>query len=93
MRELAAADERAERRVVVPRVPRASTGPITGITPDITEVLDNGRQLDGRCPGPQALRVQAGETGRITVTCAVPSSLLADCSGVGGGGSVSSPKR
>jgi hypothetical protein len=45
---------------------------VTGITPDIVEVLDNGRQLDGRCAGPRALRVRAGKTGRITVTCAVP---------------------
>lgn len=45
---------------------------VTGITPDIVTVLDNGRQLDGRCQGPQALSVSAGHTSRITVTCDVP---------------------
>lgn len=45
---------------------------VTGITPDIVEVLDNGRQLDGRCHGPQDLRVRPGRTGHITVVCAVP---------------------
>ena len=45
---------------------------VTGITPDIVTVLDNGRQLDGRCHGPQDLRVRAGRTGHITVVCAVP---------------------
>jgi hypothetical protein len=45
---------------------------VTGITPDIVEVRSNGRQLDGRCHGPQDLRVRAGRTGHITVVCAVP---------------------
>lgn len=45
---------------------------VTGITPDIVEVLDNGRQLDGRCHGPQHLRVRPGAAGHITVVCAVP---------------------
>jgi hypothetical protein len=45
---------------------------VTGITPDITVVLDNGRQLDGRCHGPQSLRVRPGRTGHITVVCSVP---------------------
>jgi len=45
---------------------------VTGITPDIVEVLNNGRQLDGRCHGPQDLRVRAGRTGHITVVCIVP---------------------
>ena len=45
---------------------------VTGITPDIVEVLNNGRQLDGRCHGPQDLRVRAGQTGHITVVCIVP---------------------
>jgi len=45
---------------------------VTGITPDIVEVLDNGRHLDGRCHGPRDLRVRPGQTGHITVVCAVP---------------------
>jgi hypothetical protein len=45
---------------------------VTGITPGIVEVLDNGRQLDERCHGPQDLRVLAGRTGHITVVCTVP---------------------
>src|SRR5689334_24796759 len=45
---------------------------VTGITPDIVEVRSDGRQLDGRCHGPQDLRVRAGRTGHITVVCAVP---------------------
>jgi hypothetical protein len=45
---------------------------VTGVTPDIVEVLNNGRQLDGRCSGPQNLRVRPGHTGHITVVCAVP---------------------
>jgi hypothetical protein len=45
---------------------------VTGITPDITEVLENGRQLDERCHLPQDLRVRPGRTGHITVVCAVP---------------------
>jgi hypothetical protein len=45
---------------------------VTGITPDIVEVLNNGRQLDGRCHGPQDLRVRPGRAGHITVVCSVP---------------------
>lgn len=45
---------------------------VTGITPDIVTVLDNGRQLDGRCHGAHDLHVRAGRTGHITVVCAVP---------------------
>ena len=45
---------------------------VTGITPDIVEQLNNGRQLEGRCHGPQDLRVRAGRTGHITVACIVP---------------------
>jgi hypothetical protein len=45
---------------------------VTGITPDIITVLDNGRQLDGRCHLPRDLRVRPGHTGHITVVCAVP---------------------
>ena len=51
---------------------RPGTYRVTGITPDIVEVLDNGRQLNDRCHGPQHLRVLAGRTGHITVICAVP---------------------
>ena len=45
---------------------------VTGITPDIVTVLNNGRQLDGRCDLPKDLRVRPGRTGHITVVCAVP---------------------
>ncbi|HEY7881345.1 MAG TPA: hypothetical protein VID31_10890 [Streptosporangiaceae bacterium] len=45
---------------------------VTGITPDIVTVLNNGRQLDGRCDLPKDLRVRTGRTGHITVVCAVP---------------------
>ena len=45
---------------------------VTGITPDIVTVLNNGRQLDGRCALPKDLRVRPGRTGHITVVCAVP---------------------
>jgi hypothetical protein len=45
---------------------------VTGITPDIITVLDNGRQLDGRCHGAHDLRVRPGRTGHITVVCSVP---------------------
>jgi len=45
---------------------------VTGVTPDIVTVLDNGRQLDGRCHLPRDLRVRPGRTGHITVVCAVP---------------------
>jgi hypothetical protein len=45
---------------------------VTGITPDIVTVLDNGRQLDGRCHAAHDLRVRPGRTGHITVVCAVP---------------------
>lgn len=45
---------------------------VTGITPDIVEVRSNGRQLNGRCRGPQDLRVRPGRTGHITVVCSVP---------------------
>ena len=45
---------------------------VTGITPDIVTVLDNGRQLDGRCDLPKDLRVRPGRTGHIPVVCAVP---------------------
>jgi hypothetical protein len=50
----------------------AGTYRVTGITPDIVTVLDNGRQLDGRCHLPRDLRVRPGRTGHITVVCAVP---------------------
>ena len=45
---------------------------VTGITPDIVTVLDNGRQLDDRCHGAHDLHVRPGRTGHITVVCAVP---------------------
>ena len=45
---------------------------VTGITPNIVTVLNNGRQLDGRCHLPRDLRVRPGRTGHITVVCAVP---------------------
>lgn len=45
---------------------------VTGITPDVVTVLNNGRQRDGRCHLPHDLRVRPGRTGHITVVCSVP---------------------